>query len=166
MVGGKTTTNTLFNSSCSVYCPYCNTRRYYFQVSFHGLLNGEMYVTHKYSTHKLSFFFRSAFELGHHEWFALRRLITKKEMLHIPGFLKFCSSRNLTSGGATVKEMDIWKATPRDNVLLEISNGAPISRWLTDESDHNKNYNFSSWRDNVPTFLCCFLAAIHNMFTE
>ncbi len=26
----------------------------------------------------------------------------------------------------TVKEMDNWKAIPRDNVILEISNGAPI----------------------------------------
>ncbi len=43
-------------------------------------------------------------------------------MLHIPGFSKFCSSRNLTA----VKEMDNWKATPRDNALLMICNGAPI----------------------------------------
>ncbi len=26
----------------------------------------------------------------------------------------------------TVKEMDNWKATPRDNVILKIPNGAPI----------------------------------------
>ncbi len=61
----------------------------------------------------------------------------------------------------TVKEMDTWKASPRDNVLLKISNGAPISRWLTDASDHNRNYNFSTWPDNVPTILCYFLAAEH-----
>ncbi len=60
----------------------------------------------------------------------------------------------------TVKEADNWKATPRDNVFLKISNAAPISRWLTDRSDHNRNYNFSMWPDNVPTIICHFRAAI------
>ncbi len=47
-------------------------------------------------------------------------------MLHIPGFLKFCSPRYLTSGRNNSEEMDDWKATQRDNVILKISNGAPI----------------------------------------
>ncbi len=38
----------------------------------------------------------------------------------------------------TVKEMDNRKATPRDNVLLKIFKGAPISRWLTNGTDRNK----------------------------
>ncbi len=45
-------------------------------------------------------------------------------------------------------------------MFLKMSNGAPISRWLTDGSDHNRNYNFSMWLDNVAAILCYFLVAI------
>ncbi len=62
-----------------------------------------------------------------------------------------------------MKEMDNWKATPRDNMFLKMSNGAPMSRWLTDGSDHNRNYNFSMRLDNVPTILCYFLVAISSL---
>ncbi len=46
--------------------------------------------------------------------------------MHIPGFLKFCTSRNLTLEETAVKEMDNWKATPRDYVLMKTSKDAPI----------------------------------------
>ncbi len=36
-------------------------------------------------------------------------------MLHIPGFLKFCSSRDRTSGRNYGEKMDNWKANPKDN---------------------------------------------------
>ncbi len=54
---------------------------------------------------------RVAFELGRHEWFAPRRLITKLEVLHTPWFLKFCSSQNRTSVRNNLK------ATSRDSVF-------------------------------------------------
>ncbi len=37
------------------------------------------------------------------------------------------------------------------------------SRWLTDGSDHNRNYNFSMWPDNDLSVLCYFLAAIPSL---
>ncbi len=40
----------------------------------------------------------AAFELGHQERFALWHLFTSQEILHLPGFLKLFSLRNLTSG--------------------------------------------------------------------
>ncbi len=36
-----------------------------------------------------------------------------------------------------------WKVTPRDNVILKISDGAPIQDGWSDEYDHNRNYYFS-----------------------
>ncbi len=47
-------------------------------------------------------------------------------MLHIPGFLKLCSSRNLTNGRNNGERNDNWKASPRDNVLLKTANSTPI----------------------------------------
>ncbi len=82
-------------------------------------------------------------------------------MLHITMFLKFCPSRNLTSG-RDIGERN-GQATPRDNVLLKISNGAPMSRWLTNGPDHKRNYSFSVWPDNVPTILCYFFAAVPSL---
>ncbi len=61
----------------------------------------------------------------------------------------------------TVKEMANWKATPRDNVILNISNGAPIQ--VGDGSDHNRNYNFSMLPDNDLSIPCYFLAAIPSL---
>ncbi len=59
-----------------------------------------------------------------------------------------------------------WKGTPRDNVILNISNGAPIQ--VGDGSDHNRNYNFSMLPDNdlsIP--LQQFLRwKFRNMFAE
>ncbi len=64
------------------------------------------------------------------------------------------------------KEMDNWKATPRDNVFFEDLQRCAKSRWLTDGSDHNRNNNFLMWPDNVMTILCYFLAAkFRNTFT-
>ncbi len=63
-------------------------------------------------------------------------------MLHIPGFPKFCSSRNLTA----VKEMDKWKATPRDNVLLMISNGAPIQDGCPTEKKKKLKLLHAAWQ--------------------
>ncbi len=59
--------------------------------------------------------------------------------------------------------MNNWKAIPRDNAILKIYNGVPISRWLTDGSDHNRNYTFSMWPDNDLSFLCYFLEAIPSL---
>ncbi len=73
----------------------------------------------------------------------------------IRGFWSFVLHEILQVEETTVKEMDNWKVTPRDNVLLKISNSAPISRWLTDGSDQSINYNFSMW-----PWQCYFLAAI------
>ncbi len=55
-------------------------------------------------------------------------------MLHIPGFRKFCSSRNLTSGRNNGERNEqLLETTPRDNALLKISNDAPIQDgWPTD----------------------------------
>ncbi len=71
----------------------------FWQGTSHGLNYKRIY----------SLFFRAAFELGRHEWFALRRLITKLEMLHIPEFLNFCSSRNLTSGRNNGRRNGQWE---------------------------------------------------------
>ncbi len=68
--------------------------------------------------------------------------ITKLEMLAIPGFMKFCSTRNLTIG----RNNGIWKANLRDNVFLMAA--------------HNRNTNPPMWPDNVLTVFCYFLAAI------
>ncbi len=109
--------------------------------------------------------FRAAFELCRHEWLELARWITKKEMLHIPGFLKFFFLHQvLQVEETTVKEMDNWKATPWDNVLLKIFYGAPISRWLADGSDRS---NFSILRLLYVISLQQFLRwKFRIMFTE
>ncbi len=60
-----------------------------------------------------------------------------------------------------MKEMDDGKATTRDNVILKISNAN--SRWLTNGSDHNRNYNFSMLSDNDLSILCYFPAAITSL---
>ncbi len=55
----------------------------------------------------------------------LRCLITKLEMLHIVGLHEIVQLEETTT-----KEIDKWKATPPDNVLLKASNGAPIQDGL------------------------------------
>ncbi len=47
--------------------------------------------------------------------------MTKFEMLHIAGFHETVQVKETTT-----EDIDKWKATPRDNVLLKASNGAPI----------------------------------------
>ncbi len=55
------------------------------------------------------------------------------------------------------KEMENWKASPRDNMFLKISNSAPIQdEW----SNYNRNYNLSMWPENCLTILCHLLASI------
>ncbi len=63
----------------------------------------------------------------------LRRLITKLEMMHIPGFLKSSSSRHLITG---------WNNGERNGQWAN-------SRWRCDGSEHNRNNNSSMWPDNV-----------------
>ncbi len=47
-------------------------------------------------------------------------------MLQIRGFRNSALHEILQVEETTVKDMANWKATPRDNVLFKISNGAPI----------------------------------------
>ncbi len=61
------------------------------------------------------FFFCVVFEFGLHEWFTLRRLITKWKMLHFPGFLKSCISGNLERAETTV---DKWTTGSIVNGLM------------------------------------------------
>ncbi len=75
--------------------------------------------------------------------------------MHIPGYLKFFLHEIEHVEETTEKEMDDWKATPRDNMILKIPNGA-----LTDGPDHNRNYNFWMLPDNVLPIHCYFLAVI------
>ncbi len=81
------------------------------------------------STKNLLHFLRTTFELSRHERFALRRLITKLDMIHILGF---CSSRNVTS---------MWKNSERNGQLegysarqctFEYLKRCAKSRWLMD----------------------------------
>ncbi len=81
-------------------------------------------------------------------------------MLHIPGLLNLCSSRNLTSGrnnGERNGQPEGYSARQCD---FEDLQRCANSRWLTEGSDHNTNYNFSMWLCNVLTIFCYFLAAI------
>ncbi len=81
-------------------------------------------------------------ELDRHEWLEHRRLITKLEILPIPGYMKFRSTQNLTIG----RNNGIWKATLGNNVFLMAA--------------HNRNTNPSKWPDNVLLVFCYFLSAI------
>ncbi len=67
--------------------------------------------------------------------------------MHTPGKLKG-RAKSYKLKKQRLKKNYNWKVTPRDNVILKVSNGALISRWLTDGSDHNKRYNCSMWPDN------------------
>ncbi len=54
-------------------------------------------------------------------------------MLHIRGFWSLALHEILQVEETMVEEMDNLKATPRDNVFLKISNGAPIQDgWPTE----------------------------------
>ncbi len=100
---------------------------------------------------------------GHHEWFVHRRLITKEEMLHIPGFLKLCYSRNLTSGRNNCeRNVQLEGNSTTQRVFQELQRWANL-RWLTKRSDHNRNYNFWMWPDNVRSIFCYFLAVIPSL---
>ncbi len=122
-----------------------------FAMSFWRLLN----IDNSLSICNCNTGFPANFELGRNEWFALRRLITKLEMLHIPGFLKFCSPRNLTSRGNRQREG--FSAMQR---VFENLQRCANSSWQTDGPDHNRNNNSSMWPDNVLTVLCYSLAAL------
>ncbi len=61
---------------------------------------------------------RAVFEFGRHGWFALWRLITKFEMLHIPRFVTFLFHEISRVKETPADEINIWKATPQDNVFL------------------------------------------------
>ncbi len=89
--------------------------------------------------------FRAAFEPGSHEWFVRRRLITKLEMLHLPGFLKFCFSWNLTSGKKRRKKWTTGRLV-REKLCFEGFQRYANSRWLTAGFRHNIS---SMWPDNV-----------------
>ncbi len=92
----------------------------------------------------------------------LRRLITKLEMLHIPGFLCSVLHEILQVEKTTAEEMNNWKATSRDCVSEDLQRFAN-SRWLTDGSDQNRSINSRMWSDNV-LFSVIFLQ--HFLFTE
>ncbi len=84
-------------------------------------------------------------------------------MLHIPGFMKFRNLHEISQvEETTVKEIDNWKASCRDSVLLKISNRAPIQDgWPTDPITTEIAARVSG--DNVLTILCYFLAAIPSL---
>ncbi len=79
----------------------------------------------------------TAFEPGCHECFALRRLITKFEMQHISGFLKSCSSLNLTSGRHNGERNGQLAGYSVRQCVFEDPRRCANSRWLTDGSDQN-----------------------------
>ncbi len=83
-------------------------------------------------------------------------------MLHIPGFPKFCSSRNLTSGRNSGERKGQLEGYSSRQCAFDDLQRCANSRWLTGH-DHNRNYNFSMWPDNVPTILCYFLAAFPSL---
>ncbi len=88
-------------------------------------------------------------------------------MLHIPGLPKFGSSgvsevffphKLLQVEETAVREMEYWKATPRDNVLLPIFNGAPIQDGLPTDASTTEIKT-----GNVLTILCYFFAAFPSL---
>ncbi len=95
----------------------------------------------------------AAFERDHHEWIALRHLITTKEMLHISGFLKYCPSRNLTSGRNNGERNWQLKGYSSRQFAFEDHQRFTNSRWLTDGCENNRNCNFSTWPDSVLTII-------------
>ncbi len=78
-----------------------------------------------------------------HKRFALRRLITKLEILRIPGLRELCGLRNLTSGRNS-NEMDNWRTTPQNDVFAEISNGQ-----LQGDYNFGKNRPQRPWRNHI-----------------
>ncbi len=81
----------------------------------------------------------------------------------MPGFLNFCSSRNLTSGrhkGEGNGRLEGY--SPRQYDFEDLQRCA-TSGWLADGSDHNRNYNFSKLPDNDLHILCYFLEAIPSL---
>ncbi len=87
----------------------------------------------------------AAFELGRRKRFAIRRFITKLEMLHIPGFLKFYSSRHLTSEKNNGKRNSELEGFSARQCTFDDFQRYANSRWLTEGTDHNRNNNFSMW---------------------
>ncbi len=94
---------------------------------------------------------------------ALQRFITKWEMLHIPGFLKFISSQNLSSGRSNGERNRQLEGCSARQYNFEDLQRCANSSWLTDGSDHNRNYNFSMWPHSDLSILCYFLAAVPSL---
>ncbi len=84
----------------------------------------------------------------------------KIEMLHIPGFPKFCFSRNLTVGRKDGERNGQLESCSARECAFEDLQRCANSKWLTDGFDHNRNNNSSMWSDNVLAVLCYILAAI------
>ncbi len=84
-------------------------------------------------------------------------------MVYIPGFLKFSSSRNLTSGRNNCERNEQLEGYSARQCDFEDLQWCADSRWLTNGSDHNRNYNFSMWPDNDLPIL---LFPCSNLFTE
>ncbi len=99
-------------------------------------------------------FFRADFELGRYECFVLLRLILKLEMMHIPGFLKFCFSRNLTVGRNDGERNGQLEGYSTRQCVFEDLQRCANSKWLTNGSDHNRNNNSSLWPDCTLLFPC------------
>ncbi len=66
-------------------------------------------------------------------------------MLHIPGFLKFCSSRTLTSGRNSSERNGQLDGYLVRQCCFEVLLRCTTSRWLTDGSDRHRINNFSMW---------------------
>ncbi len=81
-------------------------------------------------------------------------------MIHIPGLLKFCSSRNLTSGKNYGERTGHLEGYSSRQCAIEDTQRCANSRWLTDGYEHNRNLNLSMWPDNVKTTLCYFVFCI------
>ncbi len=76
---------------------------------------------------------RVVFEHGRHEWFALMRIITKLNVLHTRGFLKCCSSRNLTRGRHNTGRNGQLEGHSAKQCVFKYPDGTPIrDGWSTD----------------------------------
>ncbi len=85
-------------------------------------------ISRHVAAHRSLYFFRAPVERGHHEWFALRRLITNSRNFASSGVSEvLIFSQILTSGrngGGRNEQLEGYSA--RQCVVLKISNGAPI----------------------------------------